>query len=122
MKNATILVLLLNVVALHLVVGVMVSTRRTQLPLLPLLNLAVAVCIVGYWVPLWYAYATRGIIWYANDQLVPLYAFMVCLLSGLALAGRYRGSVPHWIVFGVDAAVLVVASLYFMTGSIKRLI
>jgi len=122
MKDATILVLVLLALGLHLFVGVMVSTRRTDLPLLPLLNLAVALCVLGYWIPRWYAYATQGIIWYASDQLVPFSAIVICLLSGVALAGRYRGSVPHWIVFGIDAAVLLAASLYFMTGSIKRLI
>ncbi len=122
MKNAMILAVLLLALALHLVAGVLVGTRRTPLPLLPMLNLAVAVCIIGYWIPLWYSYATRGIIWYASDQAVPAYAIAVCVLSVLALAGRFRGVVPHWIVFGVDAAVLAVAAFYFMFGGIKRLI
>lgn len=122
MKDATILALVVFALVLHLLVGVLVGTRRTDLPLLPLLNVAVALCVLGYWIPRWYAYATKGIIWYASDQLVPFYAIVVCLLSGVALAGRYRGSVPHWIVFGVDAAVLLAAALYFMSGPIKRLI
>lgn len=121
-KNATILALVLLVLAVHLIVGVLVGTRRTNLPLLPVLNLAIALCVIGYWIPRWYASAVNGIIWYASDQLVPLYAVLVCLLSGVALQGRYRGSALHWIVFGVDAAVLLVAAWFFMTFSMKRLI
>ena len=47
---------------------------------------------------------------------------MACVLSGFALAGRYRGTVPHWIVFGVDSAVLIAFAIFMMTFRLKRLI
>ena len=121
MNDASIAVLVWCVLALHLAVGIVVRTRRSDLPLLPLLNLVVALCIVGYWIPRWYSYAAKGIAWHATDQLVPLYAILVCLLSGFALAGRYRGMLPHWVVFGVDAAVLVAFAIYMTTVRFDRM-
>jgi hypothetical protein len=99
----------------HLVVGVVALRRPAGLPahpLLPLLNLAVAVCVLAYWAHEWYGYVARGVTWYASDQVVPLYAAAVAVVSGLALAGRYEGRLAHWLAFAVDTLVLVVAALY----------
>ncbi len=121
MSDAAIVVLVWSAIAMHLAVAVAVRSRRSDLTLLPILNLVVALCVLGYWIPRWYSYVTKGIIWYATDQLVPLYAIMVCVLSGFALAGRYRGTVPHWIVFGVDSAVLIAFAIFMITFKLKRL-
>ena len=122
MRDATIVVLVWCAIAAHVAVAVVVRSRRSDLPLLPILNLVVAICVLGYWIPRWYSYVVKGIIWYATDQLVPLYAIMVCVLSGYTLAGRYRGTVPHWIVFGVDSAVLIAFAIFMMTFRLQRLI
>ena len=112
----------------HLVVGIMTLRRPAELParpLLPLLNLAVAVCVLVYWAREWYGYLTRDITWYATDQLVPAYAIAVAVASGLALAGRYDNRFTHeiqWLVFGVDALVLTGAVFYFTFARFDRMI
>ncbi len=121
MTDATIKPLVFLVLAAHIAVGIAVPSRRTARPLLPLLNLVMALAVIAYWVPRWYSYVARGITWYATDQLVPAYAILVCLLSGLALSGRYRGMVPHWLVFGLDAAVLVAFAAFILSGPFKRM-
>ena len=115
MKNSSLAVVVWLAIAAHVVVAAMVKTRWTERPLLVLLNLVVALCTVGYWMPRWYAYATKGITWYVSDQLIPLYAFVVCVLSVLALTGRYRGALPHWIVFAIDLLALAAFALFMMT-------
>src|SRR5690349_7151881 len=99
----------------HVVVGV-VALRRSVAPaahrLVPLLNLVLALCVLAYWMRKWYGYATRGVTWYASDQLVPLYAIAVAVLSGIALAGWYDGRLPHWVVFVIDALAFLAAALY----------
>ncbi len=108
MNDSTIKPLVIFAMLVHIVVGIVVGTRRSDRPLLPLLNLLVALCILGYWIPRWYSYVARSITWYATDQLVPVYALLVCVLCGLALTGRLRtppspliacsavGGAPRW--------------------------
>ncbi len=121
MKDSTIVVLVWCAIVAHIAVGVLTKWRRTDLPLLPLLNLIVALCVLGYWIPRWYSYIAKGITWYASDQLVPLYAVVVCVLSGVALTGRYRSAWPHWVVFAVDACALIVFAVFMSTFKMKRL-
>jgi hypothetical protein len=114
--------------AAHIVVGGVVAFRRppglsTQ-PLLPLLNLAVAACVLAYWARRWYGYLGRDITWYALDQTVPLYAAAVAVASGFALAGRFDGRLAHgvqWLVFGIDVLVLAAAALYMTFVRFNRL-
>jgi hypothetical protein len=112
----------------HLVVGIVALRRHAELParpLLSMLNLAVALCLLVYWVREWYGYLAHDITWYATDQLVPAYAIVVALASALALAGRYDGRVTHWfqwLVFGVDALVLTGAVFYFTFVRFDRMI
>jgi hypothetical protein len=114
--------------AAHLVVGVAMLRRPAELasrPLLPMLNLALAACVLAYWVREWYGYATRGIAWYATDQLAPLYAAAVAVMAILALTGRFDGRSAHWIqwiVFTVDALILTAASLYLTFARFDRMI
>jgi hypothetical protein len=108
----------------HLVVGVVALRRPTAQPahrLLPLLNLAMALCVLAYWVRVWYGYLTRGVTWYVSDQLVPLYAIAVAILSGVALAGWYDGRAAHWVVFAVDTLALAAAALYLTFMRFNRL-
>jgi hypothetical protein len=125
MSNVALVVTAWLAVVVHVVVGI-VAWRRPGgapgAPLVPLLNLAVALCVMGYWVREWYGYVANGTTWYVTDQLLPLYAIIVCTLSLLALGGRYAGTVPHWLVFGIDAVVLLGAALLFSTFRMNRLI
>jgi hypothetical protein len=108
----------------HLVVGGVVLRRPAAPPphrLLPLVNLAMALCVLAYWLREWYGYITRGVTWYVSDQLVPLYAIAVAILSGIALAGWYDGRVAHWLVFAVDTLVLAAAALYLTFMRFNRL-
>jgi len=108
----------------HLVVGG-VALRRPATPpaqrLLPLLNLALALCILAYWARVWYGYATRGVTWSASDQLVPLYAIAVAILSAIALAGWYDGRFAHWLVFSFDTLAFVAVTLYLTFVRFDRL-
>jgi hypothetical protein len=117
-------------VAVHLVIGVVVLRRSTMLathpslPLLPLLNAAVAACVLAYWAHTWYGYVARGVTWYASDQFVPLYAAAVAIVAGLALAGRFDSRLLHWcqwFAFAIDAITLLVAALYLSFVRFNRL-
>ncbi len=122
MSDPIILLLTWLALALHVLVMLPGVRRLTSLPLLPLLNLAVALCVLAYWIPRWYSYFFQGIRWYATDQLLPLYAVVVCVLAGLTLSGRYAGTVPHWMVLAIDALVLLAAALFFTFFRMDRLI
>ena len=50
----------------------MIAISLSTQPLLPMLNLAVAACVLAYWAHKWYGYLTRDITWYASDQAIPL--------------------------------------------------
>ena len=107
---------------LHLVVGVLAFRRGPPPTLLVWLNLATGLGVLVYWVPRWYSYLADGIVWYATDQLLPLYALLVCLLSVLTLANRVSGHRLHWLVFGLHAIVLLVAALFLTFFRVNRLI
>jgi len=126
MRNAAATIAWIGVAA-HLVIGVLTLRRPAGLPVYPLLallNLAVAVCVLGYWAHAWYGYAVRGVTWYASDQAVPLYAAIVAVASLLALAGRYDGRHANWIqwvAFAIDALVLAGAAFYLTFARFTRL-
>ena len=122
MSNSSIRVLVWSAVVAHLTVGVLSWRRASALPLLPLINLAVAGCVLAYWIVKWYAVITRGIIWYANDQLVPLYALAVCIFSGLALGGKVVAQPVHWVIFCLQLLVLIGAAYFFTVFKMTRMI
>jgi hypothetical protein len=121
MNNVVIVAIAWLALAAHVAVGLITRRRLSDLPLMPLLNLATAACILAYWIPKWYGYLSRGITWYLSDQLLPLYALLVCVLAGLAIAGRYSGGALQWLVFGLDAVALLGAALFFTFFRINRL-
>ena len=106
---------------MHALAGMAVLRRWTTWPLLPLLNLLVALCVLAYWLPKWYSYADQGISWYASDQLVPLYAVLVGALAVFTLTGRYAGTGLHWTVFSIHALVLLAAAVFFSLFRMDRL-
>ena len=77
--------------------------------------------MLAYWIPKWYSDAIQGITWYATDQLVPLYALLVAALAVATLSGRYLSPVPHWVVFVIDALVLLAAAVFFSLFRMDRL-
>ena len=56
-----------------------------------------------------------------TDQWIPAYALLVCVLAGMTLAGRYQGTVAHWLIFGLNTLVLLVAALFFASFKMTRL-
>ncbi len=108
--------------AAHVAVLVLVRRRSSDAPVVAMLNLAVALCVLAYWVQKWYSYIVHNITWYYTDQLVPLYAILVCILSAVTLSTRHTLTIPHWVVFSIDAFVLVGAALFFATFRMTKLI
>ena len=108
--------------AAHVVVGVMALRSGGSRPLVPLLNLITASCVLAYWANKWFSYLFRGITWYATDQLVPLYAILVCALSLLTLTGRQIPGALTWLVFGIHLVVLMAAALFLTFFRMNRLI
>lgn len=89
------------------------------------LNCGFAVLIVAYWVQVWYVTITQHLIWYKNDQALPLVAALVAIACVLTLTGKFTGraaTVLQWSVFGIDTTIFIVATLYFMLFEMKRLI
>lgn len=113
MSNTVILVLSWFAVALHIAVATATLRRWSTLPLLPALNLLVALCVLAWWIPKWHSYVFSGITWYASDQWIPVFALAVIALAVSTLAGRSSGQVPHWIIFGIHGLALLVAALFF---------
>ena len=113
------------VFAAHVLIGVIVLRRPSGPsggpPLVPLMNLAVALCVLAYWAQRWYGYLTRHVTWYLTDQAVPLYAVVVCLLVFLALTDRWVGTWLQWTVFGLHTVVFLAASLFFSFFKMTRL-
>ncbi len=122
MSNAVLIAFTWSAFALHVLLGVAAYHRWSTLPLLPLLNLAVALCVLAFWLPKWYSYVSQSITWYASDQLLPLVALLIGVMSVSTLSGRYVGAVPHWIVFAFDASVLLAAALFFSLFRMDRLL
>ena len=109
-------------VIVHVVIGVLAWRRGSAVPLLPIINLATAACVVAYGLNDWYGIITRGITWYATDQLLPLYALAVCVFSILSLAGKVVGTPVHWTIFTLQLLVLIAAALFFTFVKFTRMI
>jgi len=99
-----------GVAGAHLAVGMVWWRRTSGIPLVPLLNLLAALGVLMYGTQRWIGYATSGATWYWSDQLIPLYAFGVGVLSAFGLAGRMRAVWPHWLVFGLRTLALLSAA------------
>ena len=100
--------------ALHIVVGIVTLRSGGWRLWLPLLNLTIAVCVLAYWASRWYGYLFRGVIWYASDQLIPLYALFVVALTVMSLSGRYKAVALNWVAFAIHS-VAVVGAVLFVT-------
>lgn len=112
MSNGLVAALAWVGLGLHLLVGILVLRSAGPRQLVPALNLITAACVVAYWVHRWFGYLFRGITWYASDQLIPLYAILVCVLAGGSLASRYSSASMNWLVFALHTIVFVGAVLF----------
>ncbi len=122
MSNFAIAALVWLALAAHIMVGIAVWRRWTTLPLVPMLNFVMAFGVVIYWVQRWIGAYVKHYKLYATDQLLPLYAILVCLVSALSVAGKLSTTVPNWIVFALQAAVTLAAVVFVMNFKITRLI
>lgn len=89
--------------------------------MLPLLNLTTAAGVLAYWGYRWYGYLFQGVTWYASDQLVPLYAILVCALSVISLSGRHQATALNWVAFAIDSVVVIGAVLFVTFFRMRRL-
>lgn len=121
MGNTALTGLAWTAVAIHVCGGTIAWRRGTTIPLLPLINLATALCVVAYAAKDWVDVFTRGITWYASDQLLPAYAIFVCVFAGLALSGRIAAAPWHWAIFALHLAALLAAALFFTFFRMNRL-
>ena len=108
--------------ALHLIVGVTAIRSERGAALVPLLNLLTAGSVLAYWGYRWFGYLFRGVTWSLSDQALPLYALVVCLFAGLALANRHSAVTITWIAFVIDSVVLLIAVLFVTFFRMDRLI
>ncbi|HSE68698.1 MAG TPA: hypothetical protein VLB12_17025 [Gemmatimonadales bacterium] len=106
---------------LHIGVGVVALRNGRPRPLVPILNLTSALCVLAYWGHRWWGYLFRGVTWYASDQLIPLYALLVCVLALVTLSGRHPAVALNWIVFLFHTVVLVAAVLFLKFFRLNRL-
>jgi hypothetical protein len=121
MSNVQLAIASWFVLLVHVVVGLVAWRRLSDLPLVPLVNVAVALCVLGYWVVEWFGYVFKGITWYWNDQLVPLYAVAALSVAALALAGRLHVAWPNVVVFSIHALISLMAVLYVSFFRMGRL-
>lgn len=119
MNNTVIAAIAWVGLAVHLVVAAVAWRSGAARPLVPLVNLITASCVVLYWAQRWYGYLFRGITWYATDQLLPVYALLVCALAAATLAGRVNATTVNGLVLLVHTVVLVLAALYLTFFRIK---
>ncbi len=121
MSDISIRVLVWFALIAHLVVGLLSWRRGSALPLVAAVNLLLAGCVVVYWMVRWYDVIAHGIIWYATDQFLPLYAVGVCVFSGLALAGKVVAQPMHWVIFCLQTLVLIATVLFFTFFKMTRM-
>lgn len=122
MSDPVILALTWIFFTIHVVVGVAAARHWSALPLVPMVNAAVALGVLAYWITRWYTYIFQGIKWYATDQAIPLYAAVVLAFSVATLAGSFKGTVLHGLFLGIDGLVLLVAALFFTFFKMDRMI
>lgn len=122
MSNTAVLILSWSLFALHVVAGLATLRRWIAWPLLPTMNVLIAVCLLAYWLPKWFRYAMNGILWFGSDQWIAVYAMVVLVLGVLTLTGRWHSMAVQWIVFGIHTLVMLAAAVFFTVFRMDRLI
>lgn len=121
MSNAAVTTLSWLAVIAHISVGILAWRLGSPFPLLPIINLVTAGCVVLYWIPRWTAALSKGTTIYASDQLLPAYAIAVCVVSVLALTGRASWNGLHWFLFAIHSIACIAAALFFSSFKMNRL-
>ncbi|MEP6832844.1 MAG: hypothetical protein ABJB74_05590 [Gemmatimonas sp.] len=106
----------------HVTVGVVSWRRGTVLPLVPIVNLLTASGVVAYALQRWYGVFAHGIIWYGTDQLLPLYALVVCIFSVMSLLGKVVAAPLHWTILVLHLLVVIAAVLFVTFFKMTRMI
>jgi hypothetical protein len=121
MSNFAVAVVAWGGTLLHLVAAIVVGRRLVDAPLVPLVNLTTAALVLAYWAQRWYGYLFRGVTWYATDQLLPLYALVVCVLAGMAVWSR-GSSTLQWVFLTIDGLALLGAAIMMSVIRFDRMI
>ena len=96
----------------HVLVAILARRSAQWRLLVPAVNFIVAACVVVYWAQRWFGYLFRGITWSPTDQLMPLYAILICVLAGGTLAARWSPPTLNWLAFTLHAVVFIGAVLF----------
>ena len=120
MSNAAVLTIAWGGFVMHLLAAIVARRRLTELPVVPLANLVTSALVLAYWVQRWYGYVFQGISWSATDQLLPLYALIVCVLAAVALWGRSTGTL-QWVFLAIDGIALLGAAILFSVLRFDRM-
>lgn len=112
MSNLAITAIAWAGLAVHILVAILARRSAQWRPLVPAVNFIIAACVVVYWARQWFGYLFRSITWSASDQLMPLYAILVCVLAAGTLAARWSATTLNWLVFTLHAVVFVGAVLF----------
>jgi len=121
MSDSTLRAVAWVALVIQLLMGAAVARHRVSFSAIVVLNLVAAVAVLVYWGRRWFGYLFHGVTWYAADQLVPLYALLVCLLAVLTISGRFQGVGVHWLIFILNGLALLAAVLFFSFFRITRL-
>jgi hypothetical protein len=120
MSNFAVVTIAWGAVLLHLAAAIVSRWRLTDVPLVPLVNLLTSALVLAYWAQRWYGYLFRGITWYATDQLLPLYALVVCVLAALAVWSRSAGTL-QWVFLTIDGLALLGAAIVISMMRFSRM-
>lgn len=120
MSNVAVVTLAWGAFVLHFVGAIVARRRLIELPVVPLVNLVTCALVLAYWAQRWYGYVFQGISWSATDQLLPLYALIVCVLAGVALWGRSTGTL-QWSFLTIDGIVSLGAAILFSVLRFDRM-
>jgi hypothetical protein len=94
----------------HLAAAIVSRRRLVDIPIVPLVNLVTSALVLADWAQRWYGYLFQGITWYASDQLLPLYALIVCVLSAMAMRSGSIGAL-QWVFLAIDGVALLGAAI-----------
>jgi hypothetical protein len=120
MSNVAVVTIAWGGFVAHLVAAILARRRLVELPVVPLVNLVTSSLVLAYWAQRWYGYVFQGISWSATDQLLPLYASIVCVLAAVAMWGRSGGTL-QWVFLLIDGIALLGAAMLFSVLRFDRM-
>lgn len=121
MSNTVTITLAWLALTAHVAVGIFAWRRGSATPFVPVLNFVFAFCVAFYWGQRLIMALTKGLTWYANDQVWLVYALAVCAVSIFALTGRIAWNGVHWTILGAHTLVCVAFTLFATFFRMNRL-